>query len=75
MENHLENEKIFDATLSLKRRKITSNNLAAVLLNYPLVTVKIIIAIYYQALRLLMKKVPFYPHPRDKEAPESANNL
>jgi DUF1365 family protein len=72
MENHRAGSKIFDATLQLKHSPITSANLARVLLQYPFITGKVIGAIYWQALKLLIKKVPFYPHPDKKEAPESA---
>jgi DUF1365 family protein len=72
MENYHAGSKIFDATLLLKHSPITSANLARVLLQYPFITGKVIGAIYWQALRLLIKKVPFYPHPDKKEAPESA---
>ena len=72
MENYHEGTKIFDATLMLQRSPINRMNLARVLLQYPLITGKVIGAIYWQALKLLLKKVPFYSHPDKKEAPESA---
>jgi DUF1365 family protein len=72
MENHHAGSKVFDATLTLERCPISSANLARVLLQYPFITGKVIGTIYWQALKLLIKKVPFYPHPDKKEAPESA---
>lgn len=75
MENYLDDDKIFDATLTLKRRSINSMSLASVLIRYPIVTVKVVLGIYYQALRLWLKKTPFYPHPKEKEAPQSASGL
>lgn len=72
MENYHADNKLFDATLLLKQAPITSSNLARVLLQYPFITGKVIIAIYWQALKLLLKKVPFYSHPDKKEAPETA---
>jgi DUF1365 family protein len=69
MKNYQQGEKLFDATLSLKQQPINGINLAFVLLYYPLMTLKIITAIHYQALRLFLKKVPFYPHPDKQEAP------
>jgi DUF1365 family protein len=72
MENYHSDSKIFDATLQLKHAPISSSNLMRVLLQYPFITGKVITAIYWQALKLLLKKVPFYSHPDKKEAPESA---
>lgn len=59
-------EKIFDATLSLARREITGGSLARVLFLYPLMTVKVIVAIHWQALLLWLKGAPVYPHPPAK---------
>jgi len=72
MENYREGEKLFDATLTLKRSAMSSANLARVLIQYPWVTVKVVVGIYYQALRLWLKKTPIYSHPDKKEAPEEA---
>jgi DUF1365 family protein len=69
MKNYREGEPLFDATLSLRERPVNGVNLAGVLIAYPFMTAKIILAIYYQALRLWLKKVPFYPHPDKQEAP------
>jgi hypothetical protein len=59
-------EKLFDATLTLKRAEMTPARLAYVLLRYPLMTVKVILAIYYQALRLWIKGAIFYLHPEKR---------
>jgi DUF1365 family protein len=56
-------EKLFDATLSLERRPMNSNNLKRVLLAYPPMTLKVVAMIYWQALRLTWKGVPVYTHP------------
>jgi len=61
MENHSEGKKYFDATLSLDTQKTASVN--KVFWQYPLITYKIAKAIYWQALKLWIKGVSFYPHP------------
>lgn len=43
-----------------RRRALTARSLAAMTVKYPLVTVKIIAAIHWQAFRLWLKKVPFF---------------
>ena len=54
--------KIFEAELAVERREITGASLARMLLKYPMVTVKVIAGIYWQAFRLWRKGVTFYGH-------------
>jgi hypothetical protein len=67
MENHRAGKKLFDATLVLEHREISGPALARVLIQYPLMTLKIIWSIHWQALKLWMKRVPFHDHPAKRE--------
>lgn len=64
MENHQEGQRLFDATLALRRHEITGRSLALSLVRYPLMPAKAIAAIYLQALRLRLAGAPFHAHPR-----------
>jgi hypothetical protein len=55
---------LFDASLALKRRVISRQALSRVLMKYPLMTLKVTTMIYWQALRLLIKRTPFFTHPK-----------
>lgn len=69
MANFKGTEKVFDATLGLTSKEITSRNLSRVLFQFPLMTVKVIGAIYYQAFKLLLKRTPLYTHPEKITSP------
>ncbi len=59
----LEDGPVFDATLRMQRRPITARSLAGALLAHPAMAVKVKLAIYFQAARLWLKRVPFQTHP------------
>jgi len=63
MTNTRQGTEIFNAWLDLRRQPLTRGSLAGVLLRWPFMTAKVIAAIYWQALRLKWKGVPFCPHP------------
>lgn len=59
----LAEEQVLAATLSLKRTPISRSRLAGMLLRYPLQTMQVFVGIYWQALQIWRKGVPFVRHP------------
>jgi DUF1365 family protein len=55
-------DKLFDASLSLQRQPLNRSSLHQHLLSFPWMTGKTVLAIYWQALRLLLKRTPLYSH-------------
>ncbi|MEP3480431.1 MAG: DUF1365 domain-containing protein [Fuerstiella sp.] len=64
----------FDVTMSLKRQEMTGKSMSAVLAAYPFMTGKVLAAIYWQAVRLWWKKVPFVPHPKSLLPKSTSSN-
>ncbi|MCL9782368.1 DUF1365 domain-containing protein [Vibrio sp. S4M6] len=66
---HIENHtscKVFDATLALVKWEFSAPKLVKTLSLIPLMTIKVVAGIYWQALQLFLKKVPFVAHPNTK---------
>jgi len=53
---------ILDASFAGKRRVMSDRTLAAMLLRYPLMTLKVVAAIHFEAVRLMLKGVRRHPH-------------
>ena len=75
MENLRGGERFFDATMALRRREITGVSLARVLAQYPLMTIRVIGAIHWQALRLWIKRCPFISHPETSKQSVDARRI
>jgi len=64
MQNWRDERAAFTATLNLTRRELSGPALARALLAFPVMTGQVTAAIYWQALRLALKRTPFFSHPR-----------
>ena len=69
MNNFSKDEKVFDATLSLTRKPMSATQCARALTLFPFMTIKVITGIYWEALRLFVKRTPFYSHPEKTTHP------
>jgi len=63
---HLQNwrngEESFNATVALRRVEISPTTLRWSLVRYPFMTMKVAVAIYWQALKLFLKRTPIFGH-------------
>lgn len=76
MQNRLTGQKdlLFDSDLQLSRHPLNRKSLLKHFLRYPLMTMQTVAAIYFEALRLFLKKVPFLTHP-DKIQPKDDTHV
>lgn len=62
LECHKKN-KHFIAAVALKRQELSNALLRKTLFQFPHMTIKTLVGIYWQAFKLFIKKVPIYNHP------------
>jgi DUF1365 family protein len=63
MRNEEDGQTVFQARLALVRRPLSFGQLARIAVALPLMSGRIHAAIYVQALKLWLKKTPFFAHP------------
>lgn len=74
MEVRKDGRREFDATVVMQRKQLDAHNLARVLLRYPAMTVQVVAAIHWQALRLWLLGNPVYSHPQSAEVEQSESS-
>ena len=69
MVNHLKErtDSFFFARMDLKAKDLNYKNILSNLVHFPCMSFKTVIGIYWQALILYLKRVPFYGHPKRRE--------
>lgn len=67
MENWENGKKVFQVNVQVEQRELNTNNMTKFLFKYPFMTAQVIMGIYWQALRLWLKKIPVYTHPNLKK--------
>ncbi len=57
-------ESIFNVTMNLKGKPLSQRQANFIPFRFPLTCIKVVAAIYWQAILLWLKRVPFIPHPK-----------
>ena len=68
MKNFKDEQKVFDATLTLNRIALNTKNLILETLRFPFLTVRVVFRIHWQAFKLWIKGAQFYVHPKKIKA-------
>lgn len=64
LENHDSQGLLFDATLTMIQKPLNSRTLIKTLLRIPAMTLSVVLRIYWQALKIWLKGIPYVPYPK-----------
>ena len=75
IDDYAGSERVLISTVTGARKELSAANLARLTLRYPLVTLKVIFLIHWEALRLWLKKIPFRMKEADPELQQGAHRI
>lgn len=75
IDGHDEGGRLIAATMAGERVALDDATLLRLLASHPLLTLKVTAAIHWHALRLLVKRIPFWPHPAPPARPLSLGHM
>jgi len=67
LDNYREGDKVFGSHLALEREPLTHKSMALALVRDPLVTLRVVALIHWQALKLWLKRAPYYSYTGKRE--------